>query len=352
MKKSQELSRKTWKMIAKNLIVLAVLVAVAFVGTMSWFSRTTKAVADGLSARTEVVDGLEYYIVAPSDSDQYANINQKLKENASYNTLHPNEAPKNTTWHSGSLTFDFTDPEFKFMEDLFLCEVTGDGQTFNIPKLVQYGEIAYVDPDADFDEAVENEDYMSFDIYFRTKTENDVTIKSDSTITPKGKIDASTEEGVKNAAIGAVRMAVLNGNSREFLWIPGPNVWFDGLANNGEGMLNITSNAQNFGRGSVTYNGTDLAYTGENTATHAYYNASKRRTTINSTGGVIASTNGDYKLGKDISLITLSKVDPIDGYKYGHVRINLWIEGEDAEARLKCVGGKFDMSLKFGLSKK
>lgn len=351
MKKSQELSRKTWKMIAKNLIVLAVLVAVAFVGTMSWFSRITKAEADGLSAKTEVVDGLEYYIVAPSNSDQYSNINQKLKDNASYNTLHPNEAPKNTSWHTGSMTFDFTDPEFKFMADLFLCEVTSDGKIFNIPKLVQYGEIAYVDPESNFDKAAENEDYMSFDIYFRTKTENDVTIKSDSTIAPKGSIDASTEEGVKNAAIGAVRMAVVNGNSRELLWIPGPNVWYDGLANNGEGELKTNTGA-GFGQGSVTYNGTGLAYTGENTATHAYYNASRTRSTINSTGGVIASTNGDYKLGKDVSLVTLSNVDSIYGYRYGHVRINLWIEGEDAEARLKCVGGKFDMSLKFGLVKK
>ena len=351
MKKSQELSRKTWKMIAKNLIVLAVLAAVAFVGTMSWFTKGTKAVASGISAKTEVVDGLEYYIVTPSDSDQYANINKKLSDNAAYNAAHPSETPKNTSWHEGSLTFNFADPEFKFMEDLFLCEVTGDGKTFNIPKLVQYGEIAYVDSDADFDEAVKNEDYMSFDIYFRTKAERDVTIRNDSSISPKGAINPDTEDGVKNAAIGAVRMSVLNGNSRELLWIPGPNVWYDGLANNGEGMLKTTSNGTNFGSGSVTYNGSGLAYTGEPTSTHAYYNATKNRTKIASNGtNVIASTDGKYNLGKDISIVALNQRDTAKGYYYNHVRVNLWIEGEDAEARLKCVGGTFDMSLKFGLA--
>lgn len=346
MKKSQQLSRKTWKLLAKNLIVLAVLIAVTVVGVLSWFTTDTETTAKNISVKTEIDDGLEYYIVPPSDKDMYADINAKLKENENYNKAHPSETPKNTSWHANKLTFDFSDPEFKFMEDLFLCEVTGDGKTFQIPKLLQYGEIAYVDPDAEFDNATANEDYMSFDIYFRTKASGSVAMKTASSIVPKGEINPNTEEGVKNAAIGAVRMSVLNGTSRELLWIPGPCVWFDGL--DGEGVLKTKTPGTNFGSGSVTYNGTGLAYTGEYTTTHAYYNASHAR--VKDTN-VIASTDGSYQLGSDKVLVTLSNKDSATGYNYGHVRINLWVEGEDAEARLKCVGGKFDMTLKFTLVK-
>ena len=341
MKKSQNLSRKTWKLLAKNLIILAVLGVVAFVGVMSWFTKSTTATADGISVKTEVTDGLEYYIVAPNDSDQYKNINDKL-------------ASKNLTWHTSKVTFDFKESEFKFMEDLFLCEVTGDGNTFKIPKLVQYGEIAYVDTTSEFTNAVANENYMSFDIYFRTKSLHTVTLKSGSTIAPTGKIDPKTEDGVKNAAIGAVRMSVLNSNKdRQLLWIPGPNVWFDGKANDGEGELKTQTGA-GFGRGSVTYNGSELVYTEELTTTHAYYTgsgSSKVRSTIDANGeNVIANTAGNYQLGKDLSIVTLDQRDATNGYYYGRARINLWVEGEDAEARLKCVGGKFDMTLNFGLS--
>lgn len=353
MKKSQELSRKTWKMIAKNLIVLAVLIVVAFVGSFSWFTNSTSATADGISVKTEVSDGLEYYIVAPSDSDQYDNINQKLKDNADYNAKNPNAAPKNTKWHDGSITFDFTDPEFKFMEDIFLCEVTGDGKTFNIPKLVQYGEIAYVDKESKFDEAVLNEDYMSFDIYFRTNNKQTVTLKSGSSIAPTDKnIDATTEDGMKNAAIGAVRLSVLDSSTRKLLWIPGPNVWYDGKIDGSKGVLNIQTGA-GFGKGSITYNNSteQLEYTNELTSDHAYFDSSKIRQKVSSNGtNVIASTKGDYMLGNEVSLVKLESKDEANGYYYGHARINLWIEGEDAEARLKFVGGKFNMALKFGVA--
>ena len=36
-------------------------------------------------------------------------------------------------------------------------------------------------------------------------------------------------------------------------------------------------------------------------------------------------------------------------YYINHVRCNIWIEGEDAEARLAMVGGKFTANLRLGL---
>ena len=56
-------------------------------------------------------------------------------------------------------------------------------------------------------------------------------------------------------------------------------------------------------------------------------------------------------LGADRSLVLLSRNGHSDsaglvedGYYYNYVRVNIWIEGEDAESRLDMVGGKFDLT--------
>ena len=59
MKKSDEIRRKTWRMIAKNLIVLAALAVAAVIGVMSWFTQNTTATADGISVEA-VVDEMLY----------------------------------------------------------------------------------------------------------------------------------------------------------------------------------------------------------------------------------------------------------------------------------------------------
>ena len=353
MKKSDELRIKTRKLIAKNLIILVVLAVVALVGVFSWLTKSQTAIASGIKASTEVVNGLEYFIVEPSSNDQYASINSWI---STYNTNHPNDTKG---WHEGELTFDFSDPEFQFMEDLFLCETTSDGKTFNIPKLIQYGNIAYVDTTENFEAATPNDEYMSFDIYFRTESVSgssplSVALKSASSIEPNGSIDPNGgEEDMKDAAIGAVRLSIVDPNdTRKLLWIPAPRMWFDGTANQGEGELhtNYTGNNNTYKPGgNVTYAGNDtISLTGDATTEHWYYNSSKQR--VNDNGSDIVASTGtgtnEYKLGSDKTLVTLNQ-NGGDGYYYNHIRVNLWIEGEDAESRLKFVGGKFNMSLIF-----
>ena len=59
MKKSEMLNRKIRKMIAKNLIVAVVLVAVAFAGVNSWFTTVTRANATNISVHAKVGEKLE-----------------------------------------------------------------------------------------------------------------------------------------------------------------------------------------------------------------------------------------------------------------------------------------------------
>lgn len=370
MKKSDELRRRTRRMIAKNLIVLVALVVVAFVGAYSWFSRTTTASAGSINASTKMNDKLEFYIMPPSDSDQYSAINSRLSDNATWNNDHPSESPRRTEWHHGELNFDFSDQELKFMDGLFMSEVTGDGSSFNIPKLMQYDNIAYIDTEQPFESATPNDNYMSFDLYFRSKSNYSIALTNESTIEPvdpnhylSGAHDYSgdaNETKMKPGAIGAVRMSILNcesNNERELLWIPAPNVWYNGITDhlytgltaNGSGNYSFSD------KGSAYYTGSGIALrTNESTTDHSFYSANNATRTTWHNGGsqnVKASTAENYRLGSggsdDVTVVTLRHQD--GDYRYGHIRVNLWIEGEDAEARLRLVNGKFNMSLYFDI---
>ena len=157
-------------------------------------------------------------------------------------------------------------------------------------------------------------------------------------------------------------MSVLNceaNKERELLWIPAPNVWYDGINDHlytgltADGIGNYSFS----GKGSAYYNGSGLALTNEGTTAHAFYSANNEQRSVwtvndSPTHNVRASTAGDYQLGSssndDIAVVTLQNNDS-NGYFYGRIRINLWIEGEDAEARLRFVNGKFNLSLIFDI---
>ena len=372
MNKSEKLSRKTRRMIAKNLIILAVLAVVAFASVISWFTQNTTATADGVYAKTKVNDKLEFYIMPPSENDQYSAINSRLSDNSTWNDEHKNDqgfVAKQTEWHRGELVFDFSDQEFKFMDGLFMSEVTSNGATFNIPKLLQYDQVAYIDTDQPFDPAVANDNYMSFDLYFRSQSNYSIALTNESTIEPvngnslSGQHDYfgdSDESYMKPAAIGAVRLSILNceaNNQRELLWVPAPNVWYNGITDHLYTGLSSsgTGNYSFSDKGSAYFTGSDKALrTGEKTTDHCFYSANNATRTKweNGTNNVKASTAGDYTLGADsdddVVVVTLPHEDG-NGYHYGHIRVNLWIEGEDPEARLRLVNGKFNMSLIFDI---
>ena len=395
MKKSDELRIKTRKLLAKNLIILVVLAVVAIVGAFSWFTDRTSAKAEGVSITTQANNALEFFIRDPSAATgtlqaQYNAVNAFITQHNG----DPNNVDDQIGWHNGSVDFDFAadeedfSSEFKFMKELFLGEVTSNGITFNSPSLNQSGDHALVDENAAaaYEAATMNQDYLSFDVFFRCRERYEIVLKYNSNIEPidKSKLsvehdygpdDVGYENDIKPAAIGAVRLSVLtDNNTPELLWIPGPNVWFNGLtehlytglSSNGSGNYSYGPN-----KGSVYLSsGSPAIRTGIYTTDHTYYikaNAGsapefKRMTTDSSsqdyTDYLRASTNGNYQLGanssEDVSVCTLSAstvTDSIDGEPYyiGRIRVNLWIEGEDSEARLALVNGMFNMGLNFDI---
>jgi hypothetical protein len=319
-------------MIAKNLIVLLSMALIAFVGVWSWFTNKTSATANGIEVECQAPDGIQIAIVPKGG-----------------------EAPAGDDYTDGSITL--TEESYPALfETLYMTEVTSDGISFIKPPLKQENGKAVPDLDADWDDitATANTDYLSFDLYVRSKTQNSVSLSDTSYIKPVSTnlLDTSSGNNLstsgsfsRDSVIGAVRFSMVNTNSnnesRELLWIPAPNVHLNQV----NGVYTVETN--------VTAESDDL-----HTYTHYYYNSSGEKCQVNSSkssvkdeyvqdkySGLVANYDyqNPYTLGKDVQVISLTKKS--GDYYVDHVTCNLWIEGEDDEARLALVNGRFTVSL-------
>ena len=337
MKKSEEIRRKTWRMIAKNLIVLVALAVAAFIGVRSWFTTGDNSKATGINMSCEIPDGLEIAIVEPGGSVP--------------------DMSSEDEWLRNSIVINADN--YKFLEELFMCEVTGDGISFYSPSLQQSDGKAYVvyDSETPMEIAVANGDYVSFDMYMRSKNPNEVILTENSAIRPVAALVSGTSYSA-DSVVGAVRFSVLDsGNNRELLWIPAPNVYYDAdyqgnSVNDDKGYVYSNLDSNDSTKSAIYYNpNTDAFVKGtEGTYNHAYYTSEGVRTILSSFGDnapVTANNACDYTLGINKTIASLSQQS--GEYYYNKVRCNLWIEGEDAESRLAMVNGRFALNLKLEL---
>ena len=86
---------------------------------------------------------------------------------------------------------------------------------------------------------------------------------------------------------------------------------------------------------------------------HVYYDTNRVQHTVSSTdddNAFVVNNNGfvgekfTYELGKDQTIAELNESSN-DQFYSAMVTCNMWIEGEDAEARLALVNGKFNVNL-------
>ncbi len=340
MKKSEELSRKTWRMIAKNLIILAVLAVVAFIGVSSWFTQNTTALADGIYMTCQIPDGLEVAIVQPGGT------------------------PQNSDFHSGMI--QLTASEYGFLNTLSMTEITGDGVTFIKPPVSQISSVAKVKTDSTWDSnkirTTPNTEYVSFDLYMRMKGLGKKVAFDNSTylgpLDPTAGFGNSVSGWSAASVIGAARLSVLDAqNSRELLWIPAPHLYYDGVTLD----TNVLDTNNDYGLSTVDPSGTPIVINSWGTYNHGYYLADKNTSSIsysanaaNVATNVTANTDKSYTLPYDVDLATFTTghtaVYNNQTYYQEKVRINIWIEGEDTEARSLQIGGEikavFALSLK------
>lgn len=328
MKNSTAPNRKTGRMIAKNLIVLFTVALAGFCGIQAWFTDKRSAEANGIEVECQAPDGIEIAVVG-----------------------HGAPAPANDKYTVGNITLNKTN--CKFLENLQLTEITGDGTFFRKPALIQSGGQAHVDTKAEWSEPTANEHYLSFDLYIRSKSQYNVAIGEKSTIKPDApQLTSQDGTGIKNqskygnfsrdSVVGAVRFSVVDYKSappsKKLLWLPAPNI-----------LLEQTTDA---------YTLSDDKENGDSYS-HVYYNTKKEKITVSSTdvdSAFVVNNKGfadgkfTYELGKNKSIAELKKssdtdTDPYYGDCGAMVTCNMWIEGEDAEARLALVNGKFKVNL-------
>lgn len=320
MKNSTAPNRKTGRMIAKNLIVLFAVALAGFCGIQAWFTDNRSAEANGIEVECQAPDGIEIAVVG-------------------------HDAPAPTEYTTGNITLNKTN--YPFLEKLQLTEITGDGTFFRKPALIQSGGQAHVDTKAEWSEPTANEHYLSFDLYIRSKSQYNISIGKKSTIKPDApQLTSQDGTGIINqskygnfsrdSVVGAVRFSVVDYKSappsKKLLWLPAPNI-----------LLEQTTDE---------YTLSDNKQDGESYS-HVYYDTNKAQHTVSSTdvdNAFVVNKGFDggkftYELGKNQNIAQLKKSSENDQFYSAMVTCNMWIEGEDAEARLALVNGKFNVNL-------
>nr|WP_295227661.1 hypothetical protein [Ruminococcus sp.] len=321
MKNSTAPNRKTGRMIAKNLIVLFTVALAGFCGIQAWFTDNRSAEANGIEVECQAPDGIEIAVVG-------------------------HDAPAPTEYTTGNITLNKTN--CKFLEKLQLTEITGDGTYFSKPALIQSGGQALVDPDAEWSDPTANEHYLSFDLYIRSKSQYNISIGKKSTIKPDApQLTSQDGTGIKNkskygnfsrdSVVGAVRFSVVDYKSappsKKLLWLPAPNILLEQTTDE----YTLSDNKQD----GVSYS-------------HVYYDKNKKQQTVSDSkadSAFVVNKDGfdsgkfTYELGKNQNIAQLNKSSENDQFYSAMVTCNMWIEGEDAEARLALVNGKFKVNL-------
>lgn len=242
------------------------------------------------------------------------------------------------------------------LNSMKFVEVTGNGETFYSPQLIQKGNYAIVNPDGDWPEATANEDYLQFTVKMRSKEELDVYLSSDSKASPASQVVTGADCGnpssyasgantfSKDCVVGAVRVSFENSAGTRKIWIPRPEYHLNNDV--GDTVYTMTTDAK------LNTNATQVGpiaegqpYYWNNSYRHYFYDSGK---VINEqTADVITSLPDTVTKIPATTNTMLTSLTKEGDYYVGEATFTVWIEGCDTEARRALVDGKFNISLVF-----
>lgn len=170
--------RKTGGLIAKNLIILFVLVAVCAFSIWAWFTKNTKATADGISVIAKG-EGVE---VSWDGNDYYYDLTALTAE----------EMAEDTTGRTGMAKF-ITDNGASDGNPYGLKLITGNGNKFFEPYLNRRTGEVFLDDGAwegvEITDANSSGRYIDVDLYFQSTVERTVWLAGNSRVLPKDLSD-------------------------------------------------------------------------------------------------------------------------------------------------------------------
>ncbi len=219
MKTSTAPKRKTGRMIAKNLILLLVVVLIATLAIWAWFTQNQSATADGINVKTKA-EGVEVSWTGTNGS--------YYKDLTALNT---DDIVEKQTGPAKSI-------------DASLKLITGDGKNFFEPLLNRRTGEPLRDTDNTWKgSSVTNADgkYVEIPLYFRSTTERSIYLTGKSAVSPRNTSERRSEYGnfSKDYICSAARVAFLNSkkDTCNFIWAPNSNYQ---LVQNAAGFTKIT----------------------------------------------------------------------------------------------------------------
>lgn len=312
----------------KNLILLTVLLVSMVAVALAWFANFTDANVSGMSISMYAGEHLKI----------------SLQENGSYD-------------YSVNLS-----EKADILQNLNLAEVTGDGRTLYTP-VAQTADTGVLEPDTTqtWAAAEPGTDYIEFDLYLRADVPVEVYLGAGSVLTPRVGNDnltwdydrrdtssyhpSSYGRFSRDAIAGAARVAVThtkeNTELNHFVWLPRPDLYLN--TEGAEWFLNTDSHNTDFSSDNL-----------KNSYKHVYYTLNTQSLPVleANAGGtnpnvvtVLSATQGIRPQGGDHSqILTISEKDD-DGYYYDSIKIKIWLEACDAEARRALLSGEFDIEM-------
>ncbi len=301
----------------KNLILSSVLLVTIILLTFSWFTQNSEASADGIYIQCTTPPGVEIAVVEPGTT------------------------PKDDDYKTG--TFTLNAEEIEFLKSYKLADITSNGVDFYKPTLTQGGNSASpeIGSDAPWEIATPNLHYISFDLYCRSKSAVDVFFTKNCKFDTKAQYDSlggSVDTCSHDAVVGAARFSVFDTEKNlKFLWIPRPDIYLE--CDIDKVPTKVLTNQNDVTGPSYKHN----YYTVESDNSKIYHENDIDKTKLVTSTSV--GTN-DYVMGDDQEILQLNKKQADDSEYYaGHVTCNMWIEGEDSEARRALMDGNFSINL-------
>lgn len=382
-------------LMAKGILVLLSLLIMVFVFSYSWYmDPDTPVEASGLSMSVRNPSTDFDYSIGFSTSQTggaYKHTAFTNVVNADLDLEELYASDDTNREHPINLLYDYNP-----------TDLTGDGVTLVRPAM-KYGNWSINEASRYYSVAEENVQFISFDMIFRTKVRG-TTIRLDADSFAKGACETYAGDGKlltdtasrnkenkygvfsTDAIVGAVRVAFLEyvdhdesgdyivenklteyENDPKLVWIPRPDLY---LNNNPTGSNLREKDIQGWAldtgvASNTTYNLVSDSQTNTEYSTykHQYYNVfsvtSEQTPAIVTYDGAVASTidadasagTNRITFGTTKDLIMLDHINdanddgiPDDDYYYGKIRVRIWIEGTDSEARRALAGGKFSVS--------
>ena len=342
-----------------NALLMVVLIVVA---TYAWFSRTT---VDDIKVNEIAFQGSSDLEVSLNDTD-YA-FSQDLKFNSS-------SLAQDIT--GNGLPSSFVRPS--------LTSST-DNSTLSVPNTADTSAWKTSLSGDDNEGQTQSSDYKIKTIYFRSKKAMTVYLGDGSQVLGAAEVNnknlvgpsnkdvvgnKSTVKDVKDASnddvsvskdciVGATRFAFLDAGETavKCLWIPRPNIFYETKISEDKEVKTIYGGTSSTLANLVDSKDTTQAY--RSPTTHYYYDATidtiDNETKVVTNASLATATNaiaGSTDLSttsrgnSKSKLVTLEKESTTEYYK-GSIKVVIWVEGCDAEARQAFAGGKFGATLRF-----